>query len=100
MIVRRDSWTDTEGKEGQSNQGAREDENCMSAQTLENVFDPKHVESPLLVNWLDTTSDGKFFTGLRACAAAAENYSRLPDATIATKIVSNPLSNAKWIPKT
>ena len=67
--------SDTEYREGQPPQhmeNTRQDQNFMTAETLEKVFDPKHLEFSRLVNWLDSTSKGEFFTNLKACAAAAE----------------------------
>ncbi|TGO52449.1 hypothetical protein BCON_0141g00210 [Botryotinia convoluta] len=54
--------------------------------------------------WFASTLRSKghkgYLTSLRACASAAEIYTRLPDATIESKIVEQSLTTARWIPIT
>ncbi|KAI8725579.1 hypothetical protein NCS52_00129300 [Fusarium sp. LHS14.1] len=68
--------------------------------TLQKVFQSDQFNHDLLTEWFITDFRllfPKFVQPLRACAAAVEMYSRLPEATVDSSIVARTsLTDARW----
>jgi hypothetical protein len=75
----------------------------LPAKVMDLVFDPKHFEFELLTQWFVYNLPSQYRSyvkSLRACAAVAEMYSRLPGSTIQSSLVKRlRLKTARWIPK-
>jgi len=96
----------------------------LRPQVLEKALNPRMLDLERLLHWLtrfelpksknegqqeiplnaeeaEAQLDGyqNYTTSLRTCAAASEVYKLLPDSTISTMVVSQPLWKSKWMPK-
>jgi hypothetical protein len=74
----------------------------LEANTIKQAFRPQDFNYVKLTEWFVTNLQRQypaFVRSLRACAAAAELYGRLPETTVASSLVSNvSLLQARWIP--
>ncbi|RMJ15069.1 hypothetical protein CDV36_005253 [Fusarium kuroshium] len=78
-------------------------EYLITGDTFQKAFQPDQFDPDLLTEWFATGLGMKypnFVQPLRACAAAVEMYSRLPEATVDSSIVARTsLADARWIPR-
>ncbi|EEU45279.1 uncharacterized protein NECHADRAFT_80807 [Fusarium vanettenii 77-13-4] len=72
----------------------------ITGETFQKAFQPDQLNHDLLTEWFLTKLLAKnpgFVQPLRACAAAGEMYSRLPEATVDSSIVARTsLTDARW----
>ncbi|RSM20641.1 hypothetical protein CDV31_000326 [Fusarium ambrosium] len=72
----------------------------ITGETFQKAFEPDQFDHDRLTRWFtnDLGRDyPKFVQPLRACAAAVEMYSRLPEATVDSSIVARTsLTDARW----
>lgn len=89
---------------GRPGQGTKQIGEFLSTRSLKAMFKGADFDHVHFTEWFASTLRSKgyerYIKSLRACASAAEIYTRLPDATIESKIVEQSLTTARWIPTT
>ncbi|RSL60405.1 hypothetical protein CEP53_005432 [Fusarium sp. AF-6] len=75
----------------------------ITGETFQKAFQSDQFDHNLLTEWFANglgMKYPKFVQPLRACAAAVEMYSRLPEATVDSSIVARTsLTHARWFPR-
>ncbi|KAF5549501.1 hypothetical protein FMEXI_4201 [Fusarium mexicanum] len=93
----------TDPRKGRPGGDSRHLGHFFTGQTFKETLDPDGFDHYKLTEWFAThlrTTNNNFVQPLRACAAAVELYSRLPEATIDSSIMGRTsLSDARWIPR-
>jgi hypothetical protein len=70
----------------------------FNPQQLESIFVPETMNAETVSNFiLRELSYRPEILPLMACAAVADVYKLMPDATISTRVLSHPLSEARWV---
>lgn len=94
------SKDNTEPHRVRPGRGSKLLDHVITGKTFQKVFQPDQFDHNLLTAWFTTklrAKYGKFVQPLRACAAAVEMYSRLPEATVDSSIVARTsLTDARW----
>lgn len=71
----------------------------LRPEEMEEFFAPSLLSAERVTKYLTTTArELPLVRGLEACVAILEIYKLLPNATISTLVLSQPLLNSKWIP--
>jgi len=66
---------------------------------IEGAFTPKKIDVAKVLSFLINKPDRRELVPLKACTAISNVYMLLPQATISTLVLSQNLSEAKWIQK-
>ncbi|KAJ4016245.1 hypothetical protein NW766_004437 [Fusarium irregulare] len=95
---------DTDPRKGRPGGDMRHLGHYFTGETFKYAFQPDGFNHYKLTEWFAThlrATNNAFVQPLRGCAAAVELYSRLPEATIDSSIISRTsLSEARWISST